>query len=175
MNKLDKLAIKYGTDKFGDKHKYTPYYYNLFKNRQKTVKKVLEIGAGEGASLRMWRDFFPNAMIYSGDNNLKRLYVENRIKTFYCDQSNIKDLERLIALTGFDIDLFIDDGTHKPEDQINTCLTVMPLLKKNAIYIIEDVVDLIVLEKLTKAKFDCRMIGFSTNRYDDRLIIVRYK
>src|SRR3990167_2538711 len=108
-NELDKLALKYGSDKCPQiKHSYTPYYFNLLKDKQETIKKVLEIGAGEGASLRMWSDFFPNALVYGADNQDGRIFKEDRIEVFRCDQSSKKDLVDLTTKTGSDIDLVID-------------------------------------------------------------------
>src|SRR3989304_3769693 len=82
---LCKLALKYGTDKCPQlKHSYTPFYYQLLKDKRREIKKVLEMGIGffpgmpekkvffdpglkrtyhMGASLYMWRDFFPNAQV----------------------------------------------------------------------------------------------------------------
>lgn len=151
-NELDELAIKYGTDKAPQiRHTYTPFYYDLLKERRLNIKKVLEIGAGEGASLRMWRDFFPNAQIYSADNVDSRIFKEDRIEVFKCDQSSEQDLRDLIAKTGSDIDLVVDDGSHIPEHQVFTCLTLMPLLQKKVIYVIEDVTEPeIIKEQLSK-------------------------
>lgn len=174
MDTLSKLGKKYGTDKIG-KHGYLPVYYDLFKNRSKRhrVKKVLEIGVGEGAGLRMFRDFFTNAMIYGADNDGNRIFKEDRIEVIPCDQSNKEDLIMLFDIIGTDIDLVVDDGSHKPKDQVYTCMSVMPILKKDCIYVIEDVADLSILEPISKE--------YATNtvecgeRYDDRLIIVRHK
>src|SRR3990167_2507206 len=147
MDKLTELAIKYKTDKWG-KHHYTPHYYEMFRNNSKRrrVKKVLEIGVGEGAGLRMFRDFFPNAMIYGADNDGTRIFKEDRIEVIPCDQSKKEDLIMLFDIIGLDIDLVIDDGSHKPEDQVYTCMSVMPNLKKGCVYVIEDVADLSILE-----------------------------
>jgi len=169
MNDLEKLGIKYGTDK-ATKHHYLDVYYDLFKDRRNEVEKVLEIGVGEGAGLRMFRDFFPNAMICGADNDLMRIFTAERIEVIKCDQSDETDLVNLSANVGIDIDLVIDDGSHKPEDQLFTCLTLMPLLNKNVTYVIEDVADLSIVEPISKE--------YSTNivecgkRYDDRLVIV---
>jgi len=171
MDKLTKLAIKHKTDKWG-KHNYTPFYYDLFKDKVKEVKKVVEIGAGEGAGLRMFRDFFPNAQIYGGEIDNNRLFTEDRITVFKCNQTNEMDLASLIIETGMDIDLFIDDGSHKPEDQIFTCLVIMPYLVKDSIYVIEDVSDPDIIKKLSK--YDCKVVEFS-ERYDDRIIVVKHK
>ncbi len=74
MTKLCELAEKYGCDKCPQVgHPYTPHYYELLK--YKDIKKVLELGIGsretmqwtpdnyqKGASLKMWRDFFPDKL-----------------------------------------------------------------------------------------------------------------
>lgn len=142
LTELCHLAIKYGTDRHPlSKHSYTIYYYNLFKDRRESVKKVLEIGVGEGPGLRMWRDFFPNAMIYGADNEPGRIFEEERIKVFKADQSSKRDLINLLKKTGTDLDIVIDDGSHVAADQISTCLTLLPHLPKEVVYIIEDVIE----------------------------------
>lgn len=158
---LCELAYKYGTDKCPRlKHTYTPYYYELLRDKKNTVKKVLELGIGHykgiknikkiydkgldrfyyrGASLYMWRDFFPKATIFGADINPETMFTDGRIKTFVCDEKKVEDLVKLIKSVGNDIDLFIDDGSHHFEDQLLTCKTLMPMFKKDIIYIIEDV------------------------------------
>ena len=172
MDKLTQLAIKYGTDKWG-KHHYTPVYYDLFKDRREAVRKVVEIGVGEGASLRMWRNFFPNAMTYGAEIDEGRVFTELRIKVIKCNQTSQDDLISLFNETGSNIDLFIDDGSHRPTDQLYTCLEVFPNLNRGAIYVIEDVADTSVLFKLP-TRWNCQMVKVG-KRYDDRLIIVRHK
>src|SRR3990167_7067133 len=171
MNKLEQLGTKYGTDK-GTKHNYLPAYYELFKDRRKSVKKVCEVGVGEGASLRMWREFFPNAMIYGGEIQDDRIFKEDRIEVLSCDQSFEVDLADLIAYTGPDIDLFVDDGSHLSQDQLFTCLTVMPWLNKEVIYVIEDVVDTSLAGHIREYSVETVNCG---RRYDDRLLIIRHK
>jgi len=149
---LCEIAYKYGTDKCPEiRHPYTPFYYELLKDKRQTVKKVLEIGIGyqevmpeaptyrTGASLFMWRDFFPNATIHGIDINPKTMFVSSRIQTFVCDQTKADSLRTLIMVIGSDIDLVIDDGCHGHAEQVFTCQTLMPLLKKDVIYVIEDV------------------------------------
>lgn len=175
MDDLTKLAIKYGTDKWG-KHNYTPHYYEMFKDRRESVKKVLEIGVGEGAGLRMWRDFFPNAMIYGAeidDNRVVRLSEEDRISVFKCDQSKSADLKHLIKYIGSDIDLVVDDGSHKPEHQAYTCRVLMSILNEKVTYVIEDVADedvaIQIMKNLPGYYVNVKKVG---KRYDDRLCIV---
>src|SRR3989304_1729985 len=117
MDTLSKLGKKYGTDKIG-KHHYLPHYYEMFKDRREEVMKVLEIGVGEWAGLNMWHEFFLNSYIYGADNDRNRLGHTEVAEVFYCDQSKKESLEELLLETGFDLDLVIDDGSHKPEDQV---------------------------------------------------------
>ncbi len=174
MDELTKLAIKYGTDKWG-KHHYTPFYYEMFKNVRGSIEKVVEMGVGEGASLRMWRDFFPRAQIYGGEVDPKRVFKENRIEVFKCDQTNWVDLSSLCGKTGLDIDIFIDDGSHKVADQLFTCTKMLSWLDKDVQYLIEDVADP-GLETLLNEfnEYDCQMFKFG-KRYDDRIITVKNK
>lgn len=188
---LCKLAYKYGVDKCPRlKHTYTPFYYELLKDKRKSIKKVLEMGVGNylvmehvqrikgsyqrGASLYMWREFFPNAQIYGADILPEVMFVDERITTFVCDQTDRNDLARLIKNTGADVDLFIDDGSHHSSDQIFTCQNLMPLLKKDVIYIIEDVkFPQLVVGGLRQ--YECCIPNISRRYHDDRLVLVRNK
>jgi len=171
MNILEELGLKYGTDKIG-KHNYLPHYYDMFKDRRNTVKKVLEIGVGEGAGLRMWRDFFPNAMIYGAEIDESRIFKDDRIEVVKCDQSEKDDLEYLYEQTGTDIDLVVDDGSHKPEDQVFTAWKLMLMLDTIVTYVIEDVADLTIKDQL--GNYDTQVIECG-KRYDDRLVVVKHK
>ncbi len=175
---LCELAYKYGTDKCPQiGHKYTPYYYGLLKDKRYVVKKVLELGIYKGASLRMWRDFFPNAQIYGADINDEYLIQEDRITSFKCDETVKKDLVKLIKKTGSDIDLFIDDGLHNSNFQSFACVNLMPLLSKNVIYVIEDVsIGQKVKPVLTDHGYDFEEFNFNKPRHkDSKLIVVRHK
>lgn len=186
MSLLDDLAVKYGADKTPKlKHHYTDVYRMLFGSDDigpgvYSVRKVCEIGTAEGASLFMWRDYFPNATIYGGEIDQKRVDLmknQDRIQVFKCDQFNKQDIKNLIDKTGSDIDLFIDDGSHHPTHQLFTCTWIMPLLNKEAIYVIEDVDDVSadnIFGHLIACGYSVQMVRVGL-RHDDRLIIVRHK
>ena len=171
-NRFEEIAKRYGTDKV-TKHNYGAVYYGLFinKNKRRRVKKVLEIGSGEGLGLRTFRDFFTNAMIYGAEIEEGRIFSEEKIQVIKCDQSSFKDLLNLIDTTGRDLDLVIDDGSHVPEHQLYTCLQLLPLLPKVSIYIIEDVANDEVFKGIPKY-WNKEMIR-AGKRYDDRLIIIK--
>ncbi len=196
LTPLCEIAYKYGTDKCPQlKHFYTPFYYELLKDRRETIKKVLEMGIGywktmkyedqiydkrlkryyqKAPSLRMWRDFFPNAQVYGADCEQDAMYEGERIKTFVCDERKEKHLRWLIKQTGSDIDLFIDDGCHKTNYQINLARMILPMLKKDVIYIIEDVFHPdVVLAGL--AGYECELPPLPRERWKEKLIIVKNK
>jgi hypothetical protein len=185
---LCELAYKYKTDKCPQIHHfYTTFYYELFKDSIESVKKVVEIGIGHpdqfltddyriGASLKMWRDFFPNAQIYGADILPSTMFQDNRIETILCDETKTADLENLIKHTGSDIDLFIDDGLHARGIQINTCLTLMPLLQDKVVYVIEDIYHPQHIMRRLGGMYSCELIeGIKRRgkRSSDKLIIVR--
>lgn len=185
MDTLSEIGFKYGTDKCPQiKHHFTEFYNELFKDRREQIRKVVEIGIGKlaprytlGASLYMWREYFPNAQIFGLDNDPDMMFIDDRITTYLCDQTSI---ERLILATtaisiGQSIDLFIDDGLHTPESQIFTCRTVMPFLDRSAVYAIEDAAH---ASQIVKAlpEYDCKVLRRSRIKYqDDRLVIVRHR
>ena len=43
----------------------------------------MNINGKPGASLRAWRDYFENALIYGADIDKNILFKENRINTFF--------------------------------------------------------------------------------------------
>ena len=92
-----------------------------------------------GASLYMWRDFFPLAQVYGADILSETQFVADRIETHLCDERNKNDIVKLIDAIGTDIDLVIDDASHRVEDQIFLAQHMLPLLDKKVMYIIEDV------------------------------------
>lgn len=67
MTTLCELAAKHGTDKL--KHGYTPLYHELFTPHRDQQFSLVEIGVLNGASIRMWRDYFPEATIYAVDKS----------------------------------------------------------------------------------------------------------
>ena len=78
LGALAKLAIRHGSDKWGA-HSYTKHYEAHFLPYREEVLNILEIGVGGygdptvgGASLKMWRDYFPLATVYALDIADKR-------------------------------------------------------------------------------------------------------
>jgi len=192
-NIFTKLCDKYMTDKgsishnqkftwYGGPHSYSNYYFSIFNHFKDDVKLLFECGLGltkTGASLRVWRDYFKNAQIYGADINKNILFQENRIKTFYVDQLNTPSIELMwkeIGIQNFDI--IIDDGRHTTDANINLFINSFDKLKKNGIYIIEDV-DSKEFNNIMKKleKFNPELIVLGRNNLncpgDNNLLIIR--
>jgi len=140
---LRMLATVYGSDKWGQ-HWYAQHYERHFAARRKKTLVVLEIGIGGfndpragGASLRMWKHYFPNSRIYGVDIFDKSPHDDDRIKTFVGDQSDEKFLRSLISEIGTP-DIIIDDGSHISGHVIKSFEVLFPLLAADGIYVIED-------------------------------------
>jgi len=146
------LGEKYGADKAPQiAHTYTPYYYEFLKFRKYGTKKVLEFGVGNfnqiskwqatviGASLKMWRDFFPNAWVYGADWCKESIIQDERLSTYYANLDIEADILKVLEQTGTDLDLIVDDASHHWRQQVLLAATVIPrLTSKDWIYIIED-------------------------------------
>ncbi len=203
-NDLSVLCEKYGSDKgYSDFNKDTPYswkphsytnlYYNLFNHCKEEIKLVFECGIGTnninipsnmtsegkpGASLRVWKDYFINSEVYGADIDKNILFEEDRIKTFFVDQLNEDSIKKLWSnINKNNFDLIIDDGLHSFESGITMFINSFNKLRKNGIYIIEDV-HFSYIDKLIKrlSKYDPEVIILKNNytkKIDSNLIIIR--
>jgi hypothetical protein len=137
MNELEELGRTLGTDK-QTYHGYTKYYYQHFLPLKNTHLKLLEIGVFHGASVKMWKTFFPHAHIVGVDINAEcKRYEDDRISIRIGDQTDKAFLGGLVSeFGGFDI--IIDDGGHRMTQQIGSFQTLFPHLKLGGMYIIED-------------------------------------
>ncbi len=138
LTPLCELALKYGTDKFA-KHHYTATYWERLKDKRETIRSVFEVGIAKGRSLRMWKEFFPNAAIFGFDRNVATMFEDIRIKCFYGDQNDPSSLLQAAKSVGGRIDLIIDDGNHHWNLQLSTAIALLPFLAHDGNYAIEDV------------------------------------
>jgi hypothetical protein len=146
MDLLTELADKYGSDKGSIyqhdpnflPHNFASIYNNIFYESRHKVRRVLEIGIFKGASLRMWKEYFPYAAIFGIDYVPEFLVHEDRISSFNCSQIDEEKIKLFVEMYGGNFDIIIDDGGH---DTIHTQITwgiFFKYLKKGGYYIIED-------------------------------------
>lgn len=94
-----------------------------------------------GASLRAWRDFFPNGQVHGMDVQPDCMLKEWRITTHLCNSTHEPDCREWIeANPGLEFDIVVDDGSHWDLHQLATLKNLWPLVKPGGYYVIEDVV-----------------------------------
>jgi len=173
QHKSDKGKIGKKKDSIFEGHSYISHYYeNVFLPLKEKTKTVVEIGVFAGASMKLWHDYFSNATIYGIDKRPAWKNIgnyNNRCKVIIGSSNDISTYKEIPN----DIDIVIDDGSHKLVDQIKSFGILFPKLKKGGLYIIEDIgsideVKQTFLDLHSSAKiYDFRNI---TNRHDDVLV-----
>lgn len=181
-------------------HNYTTFYYSVFKDLQNEKLRVFELGLGTnnvdipsnmgedgrpGASLYGWSEFFPNSEIFGCDIDKDILFNTEKIKTYYCDQTNpeiIKSMWNESALRD-NFDIIIDDGLHSFEANVCFFENSVHKLNANGYYIIEDIVDKeesLFLDKVedwkkhyTDCEFTLLKLPSDVNKLDNTLLVVR--
>lgn len=148
---LRELFTKSGSDK-STHHDYHYVYAPMLASPTK-VRNILEIGLGTnnmdvashmgdggkpGASLRAFRDFLPNAQIYGADVDKRILFQEDRIRTFFVDQTDIQSFGELARLNAT-FDLIIDDGLHSPNANIAVLLFGLRKIIPGGWLVVEDI------------------------------------
>ena len=143
---LSEIGRRHGTDKADAAHcafgySYLDVYETYFTSRRDEPLRLLEIGVRQGASLRTWAEYFPNAAVWGldidpacarhGGGDGGRVHVaigsqdDEALLRSLCDRAG-----------GFDI--VIDDGSHINELTLASFATLFPRLNRGGTYIIED-------------------------------------
>src|SRR6516162_7560035 len=138
---LDVLGRKHGTDKASGSHNYHDWYHGYLQRLRDEPIKLLEIGVGDGASLRMWRDYFHRGHIVGMDlrEDRKELFTGDQRIAIEIGNSGVdNDLHR-VAEAHFPFDVIVDDGGHDPQDQILAYHVLMDYMRPGGFYILEDV------------------------------------
>lgn len=133
---LPQLALIYGTDKWGS-HWYAAHYAQHFRHLRRKKFTLLEIGIAGGASMRMWRRYFPNAKIVGLDIVDASPLRAERISIYRGDQADEEVLRRIVTEVGRP-DIVIDDGSHMNRHVIKSFEVLFPLLADDGIYVVED-------------------------------------
>jgi hypothetical protein len=177
MNLLD-LVDNSRTDK-NTTNSFLDLYQKLFINKRETSQNILEIGIGQGGSIKLWYDFFPNATIYGLDIIIiKDIWSEvknkDRIKLGRFNAYNNYFVTSQFLNKNIKFDIMLDDGPHTLESMIQFIRLYTQLMTDDGILIIESVQSLDWVEILKNEVpenlkqfikvYDLREIK---NRYDD--------
>lgn len=136
---LDALAVRCRTDKSHLVHNFAQFYDSYFSSLRDKPVKLLEIGVGRGASIRMWRRYFPKGKMFAIESEPRRgKYRFLGAKLFVGRQEDKTFLRNVMEKIG-PVDIIIDDGSHRVDDQQITLGCLFPYLKEGGHYIIEDI------------------------------------
>lgn len=146
MSDLLKLFDKYNTDKGTRKHFYNEVYEPHFEAVREEPINLLEVGCFKGESTAALYEYFPNANIYTIDIFVRAhpgdlpILNEERVHWLKADSMK-KDIQEQIKKAWGDIqfDFIIDDGAHWPEANRLTFKYLLPFLKDDGKYFVEDV------------------------------------
>jgi len=118
-------------------HQYIPFYEKFFENRN--FANIAELGILEGESIKWLMQRFPDSNIYAADilDQQSTWPIDQRVKYYQLDQASRSALVNFFNQAAYD--LVIEDGSHKPQHQVNCLVEAMPRLNTNGIYILEDI------------------------------------
>lgn len=160
-------------------HSYLPAYQVLFGPLRDAARHVLEIGIHRGGSIRMWHDFFPNALITGVDVDARasaNVPDSPRVRVVIGDAYSDAALQ---ALSSCAYDILIDDGPHTLESQCYFAREYARFLAPGGVLVIEDVQNMDWIPALHTAlpehlRPHARTIDLRgvKGRYDDILFIV---
>lgn len=183
---LASLVDNTKTDK-NTTHSYLDLYEDILKEKKYSAKNIIEIGIGDfgeknGGSIKMWRDYFPNATVFgvdilTKDRVMDELLEDERVVIFTeTDGYNIDFVNREINNIKFDF--AIDDGPHTLESMVQFVRLYHTILADDGVLIVEDIPQLEWLEILAKEipqdmihcvqGYDLRSVK---NRFDDIVFV----
>lgn len=129
---LEELSVKYQTDKGSLRHRYCDIYDELFAPLKDKPINLLEVGVQFGYSLRMWRDYFPQARIIGLDS------IDNNVAVMQGVEIYIVDAYKPGLLLEPQ-DIIIDDGSHHSYDQEAFVRLYWKFVKPGGYLIVEDI------------------------------------
>lgn len=199
LTPLCEVMNRHGSDKGSGHHNYTRLYSRLFETKRDLPLNILEIGIGSinpsvlsnmgcggyvpGSSIRGWREYFPNATIYCCDIDRDTFkYVENipNVRPFFLDMTDVNSIQHALTTTLKDVtfDIIIDDGLHVFYENCKLMKHLLPKLKADGIYIIEDIINsqynysFIDFASLESRRYQYVKLENPQNKVDNNLFLV---
>ena len=168
---LCKIGKKYETDKsphnlVKHRHPYTAVYDLIFSPFRRKKINICEIGIFYNSSIKMWREYFKEALIFGFDsepNLIRKAQKDSLENVFYLlmdvkktdsIQNNFDNLDKL----GINFDILIDDSTHSFDDQIRIIKNTTKYINTGGIVVIEDIPQ--KNPDFNKAKFEDELKGY---------------
>lgn len=163
-------GVDIGCNDKGGIHTYLETYDRLFAPFRNGYT-MMEIGLAMGDSLKLWDEYFEDALIFGVDISVVFEVPE------YKNDVHVLELDATQPIDFYNwFDIIIDDGSHMEADQIKTFNLLKGKMNKGGIYIIEDILALDQNRHKFEALHDnCEIIDMRhTGRFDNVLIIYRF-
>jgi hypothetical protein len=138
---LDRLGRIHGTDKAKPRRSgertYLAVYERYLRQRRFRRLTLLELGVYRGASLQMWRSYFPRATVIGLDVDP---HAAERAPDFqiYIGSQEDPELLNRIADEHPTLEVVIDDASHINRLTFASFEVLFPRLRSGGLYIIED-------------------------------------
>ena len=156
------LATKYSTDKspyniMTHRHPYTAVYdMFLTPYTYKRDLKLGEVGTLNGASIRMWRDYFPHASLHGFDIDAGCIGL---IKDIPGVTGHVVDaskgirpvLQSICIKDGSKFDILLEDASHRLDHQLLFIRDAIEHVNPGGLLIIEDIFRAIPAERFEEA------------------------
>ena len=124
-------------------HKWVHYfeiydrYFAPFRGR---APVVVEIGVSQGGSLQMWHDYFgPGTRIVGIDIDPRCKRFEDESTTIMIGSQSDRNFLAEVRRKVPHIDILIDDGGHRMDEQIITFEELYPHIQPRGVYLCEDI------------------------------------
>ncbi|HWJ67089.1 MAG TPA: glycosyltransferase 61 family protein [Nocardioides sp.] len=138
LESLDAIGTRTGTDKASAIHDYLGVYEQQLGHLRGKRFQLVEIGVHQGASTRMWAEFFSRAKVVGIDiDPACRRHADERIEILIGNQGRAAFLARLARRLRPLV--LVDDGSHRWTHQIDTFRTLFPVLRPGGYFIVEDI------------------------------------
>nr|O87833.1 RecName: Full=L-olivosyl-oleandolide 3-O-methyltransferase; AltName: Full=Oleandomycin biosynthesis protein Y [Streptomyces antibioticus]CAA05644.1 oleY [Streptomyces antibioticus] len=141
---LDRLALRYESDKWGGVHWFTGHYDRHLRAVRDQAVRILEIGIGgyddllpSGASLKMWKRYFPRGLVFGVDIFDSRR-ATSRVSRRSAARQDDPEFMRRVAEEHGPFDVIIDDGSHINAHMRTSFSVMFPHLRNGGFYVIED-------------------------------------
>jgi len=179
VNRLNLLFTTYGSDKarLGYSEIYQIIIASIHEKNQGATTTIIEIGIGSRnpripsnmgafgipeASLRAFRAFSDTVAVVGGDVDQAALFQEERITTFHVDQLSQDSLNQFLTKSD-PYDLFIDDGLHELDANLNTLKAALAHGKLGSWIVIEDIdqeksAEWLAVAKLLSEQYQCWLV-----------------
>jgi cephalosporin hydroxylase len=158
----------YDTDK-NTTHSYGMFYDIILSPFKDKEVNIFECGYYTGGSAHLFADYLPHANIRSIDINEAPEPTNPRIRF---DIISIKDLTP-DYFNDFPVDIAIDDGSHKLEDQLQFVKLLYPAMRSGGIIVLEDIQDIEHTKAFNEWPIEVVDLRYKKFRYDDIILVIK--